>query len=1005
MRMTKAIAASIAGGSCLLRSASIAVAAAGVTLGLSAAVAAAESSGATLPGKSGAPARSERVRTVTSVAELASPKSIPAAVQELPQRYTAKGDTLVVKPSSPGKGDTIAPAPLKVERVKAVRVDLSTAPQAPAKVPASKTEVSETASLSSQQAPSPPAAKPVAAEPAEDDVEPGEIMWLRKPARGGPTKTASLSPMNLGTPGKPMEMEAPVKDGKFHLGDVTVRIEGEDVSVNKERLLEILKPLLREPALEKLKGAASDGEYIKLASLSMQNFDIRFDTGQVELQVNPTIDQRARGHLSANNRGERIKSESLSQPAALSGYLNVRAGADYTTSKAFTTEDATERARADFEGAARWMNTVMESRATMENDGTFSRRGTRFVYDMPEDAMRYSAGDVAPLRTSYQGGSDLLGLSVEKSYQKLQPGKNIHPTGSHSFRIERSSDVDVMINGHVTQRLQLRPGDYDINDLPLTAGANDISLVITDDVGNKRTLQFTVFSGRSLLAPDISEWALSAGIATRYNPTEGPEFANLYSQMEYDFGTPVVTGYYQRGLTENLTGEVHLQGDTHVLMGGAGAFFQTAFGFFGIDVAASHAVDAGPGVVGHITYDLANIECGDGIKRSFRLAGEYRSEQFAAINTLNPRNDTMLTVSTSYSQELPWKLSGSLSAGYSIVRDSEDHYGADLNLARNFGPALSASLSLGYDHSATPTTRSRLPEGVKALIRLNYRVSENSSLDSGYDARDGRSQVSYRHQEGNGVGSWNAQVEVEHEGGSVDGQDNIGLNGSLGYIGNRVEVAISQHTGFVGFDGGMTSQRTSITAGTAIAFADGAVAVGRPVTNSFGIIEPHANLPESTVTVGSSKDTARAASDFLGPALLPDVSPYSPSRVPIDVDNLPVGYDLGTGGFDLLAPYKSGYHFTVGSDYTVTAFGTLTDGQGEPIPLLTGVAFEEAYPSDHRVTVFTNKAGRFGAQGLRPGRWVIEMATEPKTRFSFDVPKDTVGLLRLDTLKPINNGT
>ena len=183
------------------------------------------------------------------------------------------------------------------------------------------------------------------------------------------------------------------------------------------------------------------------------------------------------------------------------------------------------------------------------------------------------------------------------------------------------------------------------------------------------------------------------------------------------------------------------------------------------------------------------------------------------------------------------------------------------------------------------------------------------------------------------------------------------------------------------------------------------MAIGRPVTNSFAIVEPHAKLPDSTVIVGSSKDAARASSDFFGPALLPDLSPYSPSRIPIDVDNLPMGYDLGTGGFDLLAPYKSGYHFTVGSDYTVTAFGTLTDAQGEPIPLLTGIAFEEGHPDDHRVTVFTNKVGRFGAQGLRPGRWVIEMATEPVTRFVFDVPEDTVGLLRLDTLAPVKNGT
>lgn len=846
---------------------------------------------------------------------------------------------------------------------------------------------------------------PPGAAPA-DDTPPGEIMWSTPPGGGGggAAKTASLSPGSLGLPGRPVELEAPVKDGKFHLGDVAVRIAGNDVSIPKTRLLEVLKPILRAPAYDSLNAIAEDGGYVHLAALSAQHFDIQFDPGQVELQINPTIEQRAQGKLSAGSKREQVTSENLAKPAIYAGFLNIRAGADYTTTTAFETE-GTSAARADFEGAMRWFNVVMESRAALESDGTLSRRGTRFVYDMPEDALRITAGDVDPLKTSYQGGSDLLGVTIEKSYQKLQPGQSIHPTGSHGFRIERPSDVDVVINGHVTQRLQLRPGDYDINDLPLTAGANDISLIITDDVGNKRTMAFTVFSGRSLLAPGVSEWALSGGVASRYNTTEAPGITNGFSQLEYDFGSPMLTGYYQRGLTDDLTGEAHLQADTGVLMGGAGAFFQTAFGFFGADTALSHAFDSGPGIAAHITYDLANIEGADGIKRSFRFASEYRSENFAVVDVIDPHNETMLNFSTSYSQELPWKLSGSLSASYSIIRDGDDHYGADLNLARSFGPSLSTGLSVGYDHSATPSTESRLPEGMKAMLRLNYRVSEHASLDASHDARDGRSQVSYRYQEGTGVGAWNAQAEIEHEGGSVDGQDNIGLNGALGYTGNRAEVAVSQHTGFVGFEGDTSGQRTSVTAGTAVAFADGAVAVGRPVSNSFAIVEPHANLPDSKVTVGSSKDAARASSGMLGPALLPDLSAYSPSRVPIDVENLPVGYDLGAGGFDLYAPYKSGYRFTIGSDYTVTAFGALVDDVGEPVALLTGEAFEEGHPTEHRVTVFTNKAGRFGAQGLRPGRWVIEMATEPKSRFVFDVPKDTVGLLRLDPLKPVKNGT
>jgi outer membrane usher protein len=176
------------------------------------------------------------------------------------------------------------------------------------------------------------------------------------------------------------------------------------------------------------------------------------------------------------------------------------------------------------------------------------------------------------------------------------------------------------------------------------------------------------------------------------------------------------------------------------------------------------------------------------------------------------------------------------------------------------------------------------------------------------------------------------------------------------------------------------------------------------VSNSFAIVAPHESLSGSDVAVGSSQDSERAGSGLLGPALVNDVSPYSQSRLPVDVSNLPAGYDLGAGGFDLYAPYKSGYRLTVGSDYTVTVLGVMTTGEGEPITLLTGDAYEEGVEGGPHKEVFTNRVGKFYAQGLRPGRWVIDMATEPKTRFVIDIPKGTKGLWKPGTLKPVKNG-
>ena len=92
-----------------------------------------------------------------------------------------------------------------------------------------------------------------------------------------------------------------------------------------------------------------------------------------------------------------------------------------------------------------------------------------------------------------------------------------------------------------------------------------------------------------------------------------------------------------------------------------------------------------------------------------------------------------------------------------------------------------------------------------------------------------------------------------------------------------------------------------------------------------------------------------------------------------DAPGAPAGYDLGSAAFDMKAPYKAGYKLMAGSAYTVTATGTLLDAEGQPLPLLAGDAREANKENGRKVELFTNRAGSFGAQGLAPGKWIIEI--------------------------------
>ena len=126
------------------------------------------------------------------------------------------------------------------------------------------------------------------------------------------------------------------------------------------------------------------------------------------------------------------------------------------------------------------------------------------------------------------------------------------------------------------------------------------------------------------------------------------------------------------------------------------------------------------------------------------------------------------------------------------------------------------------------------------------------------------------------------------------------------------------------------------------------------------------------------------------------------SRLSADVDDIPLGYDLGDGVFDLFAPYKAGYALTLGSSYSVSGTGFLLDQGGEPLSLLTGVASEVGKEGAKVIPVFTNRKGRFAAQGLAPGRWVIEMNSTPMSRYVINVPAGADGLFDAGKLTPQN---
>ena len=378
----------------------------------------------------------------------------------------------------------------------------------------------------------------------------------------------------LNVTGKAIIYSVPLRDNGAVAGEVVVRIAPDDsVSVSAHSLLEVLGGNCREQTRAHIAELASANGYLALPHLAEAGLEAHFDNGAQELMIAIGPEQRPTGDLNFGARQSgRVNSASVSA-ASYSGYLNMIAGIDHDWGgdQVAGSASPTTSGHFEFESALRAWNTVLENRAlytgnvdpnicpigavcAYRHEEGFKRQMSRLVYDRPDDLIRVEAGDVDPIGLGVQRTPDIIGLSIEKSSRKLAPGRATAAAPTSTLRLERQSVVEVVINGALIQRLQLRAGTYQLRDLPLATGVNDIEFIITDDAGNTIRRNLHSLYDLSILESGSSDWGITVGMPSYLRDDE----------RRYNENNIVASGFAVYGLTDAVTGESHLQGDKTV---------------------------------------------------------------------------------------------------------------------------------------------------------------------------------------------------------------------------------------------------------------------------------------------------------------------------------------------------------------------------------------------------------------------------------------------------------
>jgi len=825
-----------------------------------------------------------------------------------------------------------------------------------------------------------------------------------KPANSNPVSIAQVKP-KIKKPVRSFSISLPALIDGIYLGDVDVRVKGEDIFVPVDKLIALLKEEVVEGALAALNTAAIDGE-LPIGAFKVEGFDVVYNSALQQIEINSDLDNRQRrqirlGAADLEDTGPTV------EPGKFSLFINPTASVGYNWDNQFGQTKGFQSVRGSLDVGGRVLGEKgvgFFSRQSYDtepgqNSSFIRREETVAYYDMLNKLMRVSAGDLRTRGQGFQTVPRMAGLSLERFFQ-LEPSRLFRPVGETQFELERPSTIEVRINGITRREITLPPGRYDLADLPLTQGSNILELVIRDDLGREQTISDQNFYDFGLLEKGIFDFSLAGGVKTRQGQ-RGPVYTD----------EPIITAFIRRGMTKNLTMEANLQGDRNGINGGLGALLASSIGTWRLEGALSDYKGLGTGYAGEIAYRLSGLSNADGWRYSLSASARQISSGFAAvqsaqadfigpidINTgviggnsgLTNRNGKLTTFNGSgrLSKDR-WSLIAS--ANYTMASGGFDR--------QTFIGGLTYQL---LDNVSISALARHTDDGIKkqdsGIFQVNWRPGQGQDFRVSYDTAFQQLDARYSKSAIARVGALNYSVNSQNN----FEQDTNNLSGNLFYTGNRFDGSLD-HSILQTPDGGFV-QNTRATIGTSIAMVDGAFGIGRPIENSFVIFDPHESLENNSFILNPTEAGHQGRSDFLGSPMLSEGGAFGRRTTYYDVEDLPIGYDLGSGQFTTSPPIFSGYKVKIGSGASFTMIGRVLKAEtGQIMPYIGGKLERlDGDEAGETYSAFTNRNGRLAATGLMPGRYKLKLFTEPG--YSQDVvipdtpnPLVDIGEIRVET--------
>lgn len=713
--------------------------------------------------------------------------------------------------------------------------------------------------------------------------------------------------------------------------DATVTIHGADVLVRRG---DLRSAGLRGFHLE-------EGNPADLIALSTLEPGVTFRVDDVALTLDLTV---SAAHLETNVIDFGAHQDvTLARPVR-SAFLNYSVSDASQTGAAFSGELGTHVGTG-----------MLTSTASYAANQTYRSSVTHWVFDSPRSDKRLTVGDVLTSTGDLGGTVAIAGIGVQR-YFGLTPNvvKTVLPNIAGNALTP--STADIYVNGVLLRHEILPPGQFNIENLPMGQGPNNMNVVVTDAFGRQQTYANQFYASDELLARGLTDFSYGAGF--------------LHAQGGQQIGSgPAAAGRYAAGLTDNVTAGGRLEISRSTLSAGPALTFRLPYGVLGAAAAISRSGATG-GQAALVSYQYS----GPAVAASASIA--YQSPHYSSLALEAGSDRPIVNATLGFSKQLTRQTSFGIS--YSHLRDREVGATSMWEVAQTVALSRDAQLQISQTMTSTPSGRQF---GVASSLYFTPRANYDALVTAGES--QGRSQATLQVSHQPAAGTPSLAYTAAMTGGS---------GSASGYLAADYRAQSGDYLANLALGGGQNSY--SVTAAGGLVFIGGRLFQTQPVNDAYALVDAGGlsgvRVLANNVVVGRTNKQ--------GLLLVPNLGSYTNNSIAISSSDAPMNYTIDAATQSVAPMYRSGdvVHFGINRVRPVT--GNLLVMM-DKAPVVPAFGILEIRAQDRTLSSDIGEGGEFYFETLPSGVYSADVRfSGGRCRFALNVPNSTSPFLKMGTV-------